>query len=104
MDEKLQSEDIWRAPQEAAKISQEVNELKLEISRQEKWDKMIEDSKVLIELYNETDDETFWEELQSTLEFLEKELTFITHFENIFHVDCAGEHRMLRKMVEVVQW
>lgn len=39
-----------------------------------KWDSVIEDSNVLIELYNETEDESLWEELQNTLDSLEKEM------------------------------
>lgn len=74
LEEKLQAEDIWKDPQTAAKISQEVNEYKNELARLTKWDKLIDDSKVLIELYNEEDDESLWEELQYNLEFLEKEL------------------------------
>lgn len=74
MDEKLQSEDIWKDPKEAAKISQQVTEYKNELARQDKWDKTIDDCKVLIELYNETEDESLWEELQNNLDTLEKEL------------------------------
>lgn len=71
----MQSENIWKNPQEAAKISQEVTELKNELARQDKWDKTIDDCKVLIELYNETEDESLWEELQNTLDMLESELS-----------------------------
>lgn len=74
MEEKLQSEDIWKDPKEAAKLSQEVTEYKNELARQEKWDKTIDDCKLLMELYNESDDESLWEELQNNLEMLEKEL------------------------------
>ena len=75
MEEKLQSEDIWKDPQTAAKISQEVNEYKNELARLTKWEKLIDDSKVLMELYNEEEeDESLWEELQYNLDFLEKEL------------------------------
>ncbi len=70
----MQSEDIWKDPKEAARISQEVTEYKNELSRQDKWEKTIEDCKVLMELYNETDDESLWEELQLNLDSLEKEL------------------------------
>lgn len=74
LEEKLQAEDIWKDPQAAAKISQEVNEYKNELSRLSKWDKLIDDSKVLMELYNEEDDESLWEELQYNLDFLSNEL------------------------------
>ena len=74
LEEKLQAEDIWKDPQTAAKISQEVNEYKNELARLTKWEKLIDDSKVLMELYNEEDDESLWEELQYNLDFLEKEL------------------------------
>ncbi len=70
----MQSEDIWKDPKEAARISQEVTEYKNELSRQDKWEKTIDDCKVLMELYNETDDESLWEELQQNLDSLEKEL------------------------------
>lgn len=70
----MQSEDIWKDPKEAARISQEVTEYKNELFRQDKWEKTIEDCKVLMELYNETDDESLWEELQQNLDSLEKEL------------------------------
>lgn len=70
----MQSEDIWKDPKEAARISQEVTEYKNELFRQDKWEKTIDDCKVLMELYNETDDESLWEELQQNLDSLEKEL------------------------------
>ena len=38
------------------------------------WDKTIEDCNLLVELYNETEDESLWEELQNDIEKLEKEL------------------------------
>lgn len=74
LDEKLQSEDIWKDPKEAASISQEVTEYKNTLARVDKWEKTIEDCKVLMELYNESEDESLWEELQNNLEMLETEL------------------------------
>ena len=38
------------------------------------WDKTIDDCNLLVELYNETEDESLWEELQNDIEKLEKEL------------------------------
>ena len=38
------------------------------------WEKNLEDCNLLVELYNETEDESLWEELQSNIEQLEKEL------------------------------
>ena len=38
------------------------------------WDKIIDDCNLLVELYNETEDESLWEELQNDIEKLEKEL------------------------------
>ena len=38
------------------------------------WEKTLEDCNLLVELYNETEDESLWEELQSNIEQLEKEL------------------------------
>ena len=74
IDTKLQSEDIWSAPQKASKLSQELNEYKSEITQVKNWDKTIDDCNLLVELYNETEDESLWEELQNDIEKLEKEL------------------------------
>lgn len=38
------------------------------------WDKQVDDCNVLIELYGETEDESLWEELENTLDSLEKEM------------------------------
>lgn len=70
----MQSEDIWSAPQSAAKLSQELTECKNTLAQANNWDKAIEDCNILVELYNETEDESIWEELQNTLDELEKEM------------------------------
>ena len=70
----LQSEDIWSDPQKASKMSQELTEYKSEIEQAKNWDKTIEDCNLLVELYEETEDESLWEELQNNIEALEKEL------------------------------
>ena len=74
LDAQLQSDDVWQNPQNAAKISQELTELKNELSRLEKWQQLLVDSNLLMELYNESDDESLWEELQTNIEILEQEL------------------------------
>ena len=74
LDLKLQSEDIWSDPQKASKLSQDLNEYKSEIEQVQNWEKNLEDCNLLVELYNETEDESLWEELQSNIEQLEKEL------------------------------
>ena len=51
-----------------------MTECKNTIEQAQKWDKQIEDCNVLVELYNETEDESLWEELQNTLDALEKEM------------------------------
>lgn len=51
-----------------------MTECKNTLQKAEHWDKQIEDCNVLIELYNETEDESLWEELQNTLDNLEKEM------------------------------
>ncbi len=51
-----------------------MQEYKNILEQAKNWDKQIDDCNVLIELYNETDDESLWEELQNTLESLEKEM------------------------------
>ena len=55
-------------------MSQELNEYKSEIERAQNWDKTIEDCNLLVELYDETQDESLWEVLQNNIESLEKEL------------------------------
>ncbi len=55
-------------------MSQELNEYKSEIERAQNWDKTLEDCNLLVELYDETQDESLWEELQNNIESLEKEL------------------------------
>lgn len=51
-----------------------MTEHKNTLEQAEKWEKTIDDCNLLIELYNESEDESLWEELQNTLESLEKEL------------------------------
>ena len=51
-----------------------MTEHKNTLEQAEKWDRTIDDCNLLIELYNESEDESLWEELQNTLESLEKEL------------------------------
>ncbi len=51
-----------------------MQEYKNILEQAKNWDKQIDDCNVLVELYNETDDESLWEELQNTLESLEKEM------------------------------
>ena len=70
----LQSETIWSNPQKAAKLSQELTEYKNTLTQVSDWERQIEDCNVLIELYNETEDESLWEELQNNIEHLEKEM------------------------------
>ena len=55
-------------------MSQELTECKNTLEKTANWDKTIDDCGVLVELYNETEDESLWEELQNTLESLEKSL------------------------------
>ncbi len=55
-------------------MSQELNEYKSEIEQAKNWDKTLDDCNLLVELYNETEDESLWEELQNNIESLEKEL------------------------------
>ena len=51
-----------------------MTECKNTIEQAQNWDKQIENCNVLVELYNETEDESLWEELQNTLDALEKEM------------------------------
>lgn len=51
-----------------------MTEHKNTLEQADKWEKTIDDCNLLIELYNESEDESLWEELQNTLESLEKEL------------------------------
>ena len=51
-----------------------MTECKNTIQQAQNWDKQIDDCNVLVELYNETEDESLWEELQNTLDSLEKEM------------------------------
>lgn len=51
-----------------------MTEYKNTIAKAQNWDKAVEDCNILIELYNETEDESLWEELQNTLDNLEKEM------------------------------
>lgn len=55
-------------------MSQELTEYKTTLTKAQNWDKSIDDCNVLVELYNETEDESLWEELENTLDNLEKEL------------------------------
>ena len=48
LDEKLQSEDIWKDAQAAARISQEVTELKNALAQLSKWERTVDDTKVLM--------------------------------------------------------
>ena len=55
-------------------MSQELTEYKTTLTKAQNWDKSIDDCNIFIELYNETEDESLWEELENTLDNLEKEL------------------------------
>ena len=55
-------------------MSQELNETISVLEQVDNWDKTIDDCNLLVELYNETEDESLWEELQNNIDVLEKEL------------------------------
>ena len=71
----MQTPDIWNNPDKASKLSQELTENKNTVAEVTGWESKIADCLLLLELYDESQDESLWEELQNDLEKLEAELT-----------------------------
>ena len=75
LETELQQPSVWNDPDKASKLSQQLTEAKNTVSLAQKWDRAIEDIDVLLELYNETADESVWEELDNNLDALDSELS-----------------------------
>ena len=71
----MQTPDIWNNPDKASKLSQELTENKNTVAEVTGWESKIADCLLLLELYDESQDESLWEELQNDIEKLETELT-----------------------------
>lgn len=75
LETELQHPAVWQEPEKASKLSQQLTEYKNVVSLSKSWDSAVEDSEILLELYNESEDESIWEELQNNLDKLESDLT-----------------------------
>lgn len=74
LEKKLQDPSVWENPELSAKISQELKENKDVLAQVETWETILSDSEVLIELYEESQDEETAKEAFDHLKELDKQL------------------------------
>lgn len=70
----LQDSSVWENTELSTKISQEVKEYRDILEQVERWEELLSDSEVLIELYEESKEDASIEEAQDYLKKLKKEL------------------------------
>lgn len=74
LEEKLQDPNIWNSPQIAQELSQKLSELKGSLEQYSNWSSQTEDIGVLIELADEEQDTSLYEEIESNLSKINSEL------------------------------
>lgn len=74
LEQKLQDPSVWENQELSTKISQELKENKDVLAQVEAWETMLSDSEVLIELYEESQDEETAKETLEHLKELDKQL------------------------------
>ena len=70
----LQDSSVWENTELSTKISQEVKECRDTLEQVDRWEELLSDSEVLIELYEESKEDASLEEAQDYLKKLKKEL------------------------------
>ncbi len=75
LETELQDSSVWNDAEKASRLSRQLTENKNITELAQKWDKAVEDLEILLELYNESEDESIREELENNLEQLASELS-----------------------------
>jgi peptide chain release factor 2 len=70
----MQDPDIWSDQQKAGELSRKLNELKKTLSQQDEWQSLFDDTQILLELSEESDDESLLKEAKENMEKLSKDL------------------------------
>ncbi len=70
----LQDSSVWENTELSTKISQDVKECRDTLEQVERWEELLSDAEVLIELYEESKEDASLEEAQDNLKKLKKEL------------------------------
>lgn len=70
----MQDPDIWNDQKKAGDLSRKLNDLKKTLGQQEEWQSLFDDTELLFELAEESDDASLEAEGQENLEKLSKEL------------------------------
>ncbi len=87
LEAKMQDPDIWNDQKKAGELSRKLNELKKIIEQQKDWESLFEDTQILFELSEESDDKSLENEALENIEKLSKELA---HWE--FERMLSGEY------------
>ena len=74
LENQLQDPNIWNDPQKAQSLSQQLSELKNSFDELKSWESQAEDVEVLIELSQEENDSSVYEEIAEHISKLTKEL------------------------------
>jgi len=70
----MQDPDIWTDQQKAGELSRKLNELKKTLSQQDDWESLFEDTGILLELAEESNDESLLTEASENIQNLSKDL------------------------------
>lgn len=70
----MQNPDIWSDQKQAGELSRKLNDLKKILAQQSDWQSLFEDTQILLELAEESDDESLEQEAFDNIEKLSKEL------------------------------
>lgn len=74
LEKELQDPDVWSDQQKAGELSRKLNELKKTLSQQDEWQSLFDDTEILLELSEESDDESLIIEAKDNIQKLSKEL------------------------------
>lgn len=70
----MQNPDIWNDQKQAGELSRKLNDLKKILTQQNDWQSLFEDTQILLELAEESGDESLEQEAVENIEKLSKEL------------------------------
>ena len=74
LEKQLQEPDIWNDQKKAGDLSKNLNDLKKTLSQQTEWERLFEDTQILLELAEEENDESLIIEAKDNIQKLSKEL------------------------------
>ena len=92
----MASPDFWNDSQQAQKVSQELARLKASVERWSKISSQFEDVETLLELAQEEEDTSLYEEIHSELDDLDKKLEQLE-----FELMLSGEHDRKSAILEI---